>query len=488
MKILKKQKLKRTLVLSILDNIGIISEISKYFNSIYDLVSFFHLNKIIHNYFNILFFPLLQSLIKLNLKVIINDKLSILFDDFENLLMKKLGLILSGSAMLYAICGKNWAFHKSNFINHNQILTNQKINKSIYKKHKCKKLFNLNLFVNTSFIQQKNYKLSEILQKLNIEYDYEFPRDNKIVFFITKTYKKLLRSIPIHLLNIQNKKNETFYNLLNTEYLIIIDEFMTDINRNKMKLVKNFFDFIFMWLPELEEFNEIFYKQFDVKPLCPDFIRKKDGFLVLKLYKYNENGNIFYLNISMDMNWKSKINKMDFEFLKLYWNPLDNLKTVYFNNSLYSILCKNYNNYNKIYVHHSAYWNESNIIELNFNNPIILSFKPKFNSIEMYSEVFTLYMWQSYCRKLKYFLRGFYCLPNVTKKDTFYLKKLCNIIINDKLIDYYSSYNNVESNQYLKDCFNYFETSNKKKIRETLFLNNVIFKKKISKKNNNNYN
>ena len=107
--------------------------------------TFFHINKSIHNYFNILFYPLLQSLIKFNLKVIINDNMSILFDDFENLLMKKLGLILSGSAMLNAICGENWAYHKSNFIKHNQIVTNQKINKSIYKKHKCKNTFKINV-------------------------------------------------------------------------------------------------------------------------------------------------------------------------------------------------------------------------------------------------------------------------------------------------------------------------------------------------------
>jgi len=472
MKILNKKKSKRALLLSILDNIGIISEIAKYFNSIYDLVSFFHLNKIIHNYFNILFFPLLQSLIQFNLKVIINDNLSILFDDFENLLMKKLGLILSGSAMLNAICGENWAYHNSNFIKQNQILTKQKINKSIYKKHKCKKLFDLNLFVNTSLIQQNNYKLSEILQILNIEYDYEFPRDDKVVNFV-KTYKKYLRSI--HLLNIQNKKDENFYYLLNKEYLKIIDEYMTDINPNKMKLVKNFFDFIFKWLKELEEFNELFYKQFNGIRLLPYFIREKNGHLVLKLYKYNKIGNKCFLNISMDMNWKSKINKMDFEFLKLYWNPLDNLKPVYFNNSLYSILCKNYNNYNKIYIHNSAFWDESNIMKLNFNNPIILSFKS--NNINIYFEVCAYYIWQSYCRKLKYFLRGFYCLPNVSKKDIFHLRRLCNIIINDKLIDY-NNYNNMQSNQYLKDCFNYFETSNKKEIREKLFLNNEIFKNK----------
>ena len=97
----------------------------------------------------------------------------------------------------------------------------------------------------------------------------------------------------------------------------------------------------------------------------------------------------------MDMNWKSKINKMDFEFLKLYWNPLNNIKTIYFNNALYSILCKNYNNYNKIYFHNSAYWDKFSIIKFEFSNPIILGYKLNYEFINAYYEVCTLYMWQS---------------------------------------------------------------------------------------------
>ena len=224
--------------LEIIDDISILEEVSKYFSNIYDLLSLFYVNKTVLKHFNLMFYPLLETIIKNNLGHILTRKLNISYIDFEYNILKKLGLVLSGSSMLLAICGKNWAHNNNNFNDtNNKMMKKQNvlINRRVYfstqtlrKRHNL----NFNLYVKTP-INNSVHSLSEILMNHSIEYNYTFPNDMDIIGFFLTTYLQYLR------LYFSNTLNQYLIN----EYVVILRTYnYLRTNDEKLVFVKKCFE------------------------------------------------------------------------------------------------------------------------------------------------------------------------------------------------------------------------------------------------------
>jgi hypothetical protein len=415
-----------------------------------------------------MFYPLLHTIIENNLKKIIEKKLKISFYDFKYGILKKLGLVLSGSTMLLSICGNKWAHHK-NILSTFNINSNNKINRNLIKElfydrefTKIKNNINFNLYINTEKLIPINYKLSNILHSNFIYYDYTFPLDDKVFKFFTNIYIKYLK---MYFDNEQNKNKQII-----TEYEEILQNYNVE---NKLDLIIKCFDFIYTNIKQLEDFHALYYNIFNncSEPLFTN----GQGNLILKLYKIDFKYNKINIFISMDLNWCKKINTFDFDFLKIYWYPNNedvSLKTIFYNNSLFSIIHCNYNNYNKYYIHQSAYFINNLAIKCNVKYPLIFAIPTI--SLRKFQKIGILYMWQSLLRKIKYFFRGFYCFP-FTINEVEFFKQMIRIVLlpvnyND---DDYFNLKYIQSNEFLNKCYNYYSITEKKEISNCFFWMNL---------------
>ena len=276
-----KQNTNNHLIINLINTLNhsfVIHNVAQYFDNIYDLLTLFLINKSMKGHMNIMFYPLLHTIIENNLKHIIEKKLKLSFYEFKNGILKKLGLVLSGSTMLLSICGNKWAHHKNTLSNFN--INSNKINKNIIKKlfndrefTNIKNNINFNLYINTEKATPKNYKLSDILHRYFIFYDYTFPKDDKIFKFFTVIYLKYLK---MYFSNVQNINNQII-----TNYEEILQNYYLQ-NRFKIDLIIKCFDFIYTNIKQLEDFHNVYYHIFNncSKPLFTN----GQGNLILKLY------------------------------------------------------------------------------------------------------------------------------------------------------------------------------------------------------------
>ena len=89
-----------------------VEEILSYFDSIFDYKSLILSNKIIMYYIN-RNKRLLRQISEGNLNILMKNQINLSYDNFKRTFLLPYGLVLSGSTMLYSICGKNWGFHKT---------------------------------------------------------------------------------------------------------------------------------------------------------------------------------------------------------------------------------------------------------------------------------------------------------------------------------------------------------------------------------------
>jgi hypothetical protein len=449
---------KKTLDFSnIIDNIFVIESVATYFDNIYDLLTLFYINSSTKKHFKLMFHPLLKLIIKNNLDKILKIKLNLSFNKFENEILKKLGLTLSGSTMLLAICGKEWGHHNNIFTKYNHLISfsNIELNRRIYHTYSPNTKYNINfnLYVNTSLLQTN--KLSNVLKAQSILYDYDFPNDDILINYFEYTYIKYL---TMFFSNNNNNLIKEYHEILN----------IYRISQIKIDLIINCFDFIYLNFKILETFHTEYYTQLHNSELCSSLFTEGNGLLILKLYKYDFKGLKIFINISMDLNWINKINNFDFDFLKSYWTTNnENLsKSFFYNKSLFSIINCNYNNYNKFYVHQSAHYLNHLAIKCNVKYPIILAIPTisaqKFHSLGM------LYMWQSFLRKLKYYFRGFFCITFTITEEEF-LKKIIQTILSINNTYNFSIKTDIRSNMFLKQCYYYYKKTEFKEFKNSFF-------------------
>jgi hypothetical protein len=125
-----------------------------------------------------------------NLNLLIRHQLNLSYNNFKNKFLLPFGLVLSGSTMLYDICGKNWGNHSTNNIinEQNQIFTTEQ-KQFIESNMIDKEPDDYDLYINNSSfislnktsndieifkIDQHFYSFTDYLkQRYNIYLDYE---------------------------------------------------------------------------------------------------------------------------------------------------------------------------------------------------------------------------------------------------------------------------------------------------------------------------
>ena len=138
-----KQNTNNCLIINLINTLNhsfVIHNVAQYFDNIYDLLTLFLINKSMKVHLEKMFYPLLQTIIENNLKIIINDKLNLTYTDFKIGILNKLGLVLSGSTMLLSICGNKWAHNNNTFNIFDKMIKqcNVKINQKIYDHEKTR--------------------------------------------------------------------------------------------------------------------------------------------------------------------------------------------------------------------------------------------------------------------------------------------------------------------------------------------------------------
>jgi len=376
--------------------------ICKYLNSIYDLVKIITLNKQTIDLKKTFKKCLTEYIMKPNLSTLLKEMLYISFDDFTNCLLKKYGLVLSGSTILWSICGPYWA-HNNKLYNSNDGFTNFESHHDDLKRYPN----DFDLYINTSIIPDYNENIDFIkeMKKLGfILVTNNFIEVNKFLVKLLKsmTYieeSQFIKTITTPIIF------DTFINefkslqLYNTNDLVDIIDGL-DISKKK---INKCYNFIFKYRILIIHILTYLCCDFDYKIFGIFRFIKKKQLTLNKFYCAN-------IQIMLNDNYLIKFENYDFQFLKSYLIMGHNNNYEFqFNNSLKSIIMINSNNKKEPYIDTSAYYSPNNS-HICLNNKCNIKYTIEEFDFDNYRTNAITIMKNAIIRQLKYSARGFNCL------------------------------------------------------------------------------
>jgi len=378
---------------TILNCNDIFFHICEYLNSIYDLVKIIILNKqtlqLQKEFKNIL----TQYIIKPNLCTLLKEKLNVSIDDFTKNLLQKYGLVLSGSTILWCICGPFWA-HNNKIYNSNDGFTNFESHQDDLKSYPN----DFDLYINTSIIPDYNENIDFISEMKNKGFILISNNYIEVKTFLKKLLHFMTNVITSELIK-QNNIPMIFYIFFNELKSLPLSEniILTTKETNKWyNLIYKYRILIIHILTLLKcDFDYKFFGIFR-------FVKK----IAITKKKY------FCTNIQIILNdsYSVKFNNYDFQFLKSFLiMEHNNCYKFQFNNSLKSIIMINSNNKKEPYIHTSSYYlpNKSHIC---LNDKCNIKYTIKASDFNKYREKVIKNMIHAITRQLKYSARGFNCL------------------------------------------------------------------------------
>ena len=415
---------------SIIEHDICVMEIISYFDCIFDFKLLLLTNKT-----NMDLLLKNKRLIRLisegNLNTLMNNQLNISYNDFKMEFLLPFELVLSGSTMLYSICGKNWGFHTTNKINENllpdyeQTFSDEQL-KFVRKNKINTEPDDYDLYINTSISLVENYydlrakfhraymdvfSITKELKKKMIFIDYKFPNAEDDIHYLI-----------VHIQNLHNK--ELTLNMLSSLFNKTIDDaYELPDNENTMEFLERIFDVMYNYrfdllatYSDLQDINCEYYNKINV----------------MRLYYYNDiSKKKIKLQIIFNNEVQSKFNNYDFKFLQTYLDPMTNDINggINYNGSLKSILSRN-NDFNELpYKHCSAKINPEKQILSRSRFPVLFSTNYVSESKLLFAEKIARIISHSLMRCLKYSSRGFNCMNGLI---TYASQNLPNLYLNIK--------------------------------------------------------
>jgi hypothetical protein len=391
-------------------------EILSYFDSIFDYKSLILTNKSIMYLIN-----KNKRLIRLisegNLNLLINHQLNLSYIDFKNKFLLPFGLVLSGSTMLYSICGKNWGFHKTNNNSnlvplYENVFSEEQI-KFIHDNNINKTPDDYDLYINTSeeltiptrHLICNNFSITDELEKnFQFHLDYTFPSAEEQIHYLIAHIQNL-RDIGLCKIMLSTICGETVNDIGNIRIFKTIST------------LKRIFDVMYNYRYEilssyslLHDVNNQYYNKINI----------------MRLYHYSK----YYkkkvkLQIIFNNEYETKFNNYDFKFLKTYLDPVtENLNGgINYNDSLKSILSRNDINKMDPYKHVSSTINPDKQILCRSKFPVLLATNYDYNKTTFVASLIEMVK-SGLIRSLKYSSRGFNCMHGLKEYNFINLPNL----------------------------------------------------------------
>jgi len=415
----------RPSLLSFFESEYLVIEIIQYLDSVYDYQSLIYSNKTILQI--CLTNKLLKFIVFGNLNKLTTQHLSLSFEEFRKNILHQFGFVLSGSTVLYGLCGNNWGWHSPNS-NHNikyplikhedtfsesqqQFLTKHNINKEpddydlyIHKNNEFNKSnFNSNNKLNLRIFyhKEKFYSFTDYLQ-----YKYEIYLDYDINDDINNPVEEAIHYMIVHIQNLNNKELAL---LMLTEISNQPIKSIKDVvEENGIQFLKRIFDVMYIYrlyildtYSELQDVNNEYYNKINV----------------LRLFYINKKTEIkTKIQIIFNNEYQTKFENYDFEFLKTFIDPFTDEPSIIangginYNGSLQHII--NRNKGSKPYKHVSACINPRKQLLCKSLFPVYLSANYNYSKSSFKIRVGEMIM-SGILRSLKYSSRGFNCMNTV---------------------------------------------------------------------------
>ena len=379
----------------VLDIDYLLIDICEYFDSVYDLVRLITLNNTTLELKNKFSKLLTECIMKRNLSILFEKHLKMSFDKFIKNIIQKFGLVLSGSSILWSICGQFWGRQKNLGIKYTDGYENFDSHKDIITSFPN----DFDLYINTDKDSTNNFKKNFNFLKEMSKMGFKLLCSTN-----NKELKRFLRSLQ----NLVSKViGSDFFNMIKIPplFYIFLKELRSievdKINQNIEKCYNILFKYRIIIISFLKQCN----CQFDY-----------DLFGIFRFTKkINIGGGKFsYTNVQIILNddFSNGFNNFDFQFLKSYLVASHNTNYQFiFNNSLSSILSINQNNQTKPYIHGTANRSpKKSHICFNEICNIKYSINTSYRSLKYYKRYAIKYMTDAIIRQLKYSSRGFNCL------------------------------------------------------------------------------
>jgi len=425
---------------TVINNKYLLINICDYLDSIYDLIVFFVLNREIFEFSQDFGKHLLkETIVTNNLKRLISHTVNITYDSFINIFFNKFNLVLSGSSILWCICGPKWGFCKNCNIKYENTFQNYD-NDENYITYPDDFDFYINCDYEYNCISEEDinipiYDLMGELKSINFYIDAsEYGFTTKEIFTNCKNIYKIINGLT----------KQSKYSSLILKYKLLLMSFLNELQKIiNMNFVigdesftwndcNMFFNILYSYRYILIKFESELnmngsYELFGKFPVLK--LREEKGILNLP------NKPIAKIQIIFNTNHKIKFDNYDFDFLKSYvqYNKNNKKLSILFNNSIKSIIKRNENNTNKIYRHISAFHNTNPVQVLCCLSSFSILYLIKYNNHrkKQYIQKLAFYIAQSIYRKMKYSSRGFNCLNiDTVMFDKFNLSVIYNQYFN----------------------------------------------------------
>ena len=381
-----------------------VEEILSYFDSIFDYKSLILSNKIIMYYIN-RNKRLLRQISEGNLNILMKNQINLSYDNFKRTFLLPYGLVLSGSTMLYSICGKNWGFHKTS--DNNSLIPSYE---NVFTETQLKFVndYNINkspddydLYINTS----KEFVIPREL--ISNDFSITNELENNFQFYLDYSIDAVDDQIHFLIVHIQNLTDIELSKLMLSN---ICGKKINDIGDiiiyKNMSNLKRIFDVMYNYRFEimntysiLHDVNNEYYNKINIMRLS-----HYSGY-----YKKKIKLQIIYNN-----EYETKFNNYDFKFLKTYLDPLTEKLNggINYNNSLKSILSRNDINKLDPYKHVTSTIYPDKQILCKSKFPILLSANYNYHKKSFVASL-TKFVSSGLMRSLKYSSRGFNCMNGV---------------------------------------------------------------------------
>ena len=402
-----------------------LTEFITYFDNIFDLFSITITCKDI--YAILTNRKYLHLLATNNLNKLTNLHLDLSIEKFKINILKQLGLVLSGSTMLYSICGNNWGFHDNSIAEYENVFTENQLLEMKNSPNFNSLPDDYDLYIDPESIDllPNNFNLIEYLKTQNIHLNYSFPECDEDIHYLIIHIRnfadfQLTKVMLSEITGMDVNADDQIHYQYNIEFL---SKIFNSMFRHRKSILKTY--------SQLHDVNNEYYIKINV----------------MKLFCKHPNTKMKHkMQLIFNNEVKSSFTNYDFKFLQSYLNPndqsLDNNSSINFNNSLISIIHRNTNNISLPYKHISSSINPEKAVtcpsSINVHLAINMYSKKKVVQ-ENIADIITTSM----IRCLKYSSRGFNCMNNHKNYNTI------------NLPNWYLTYSNVVT-AYQKSNIRYF--------------------------------
>lgn len=415
-----------------------LTEFIECFDNIYDLFSITMTCKSIYKILTAKKY--LHLIVSNNLEKLTKDQLNLSLKSFKEDILRKLGLVLSGSTMLYSICSNKWGFHNNSLEKYENIFTKDNLN-SLYNlsSNKLRQPDDYDLYIDPSVTTTNKIDMFEItnyLESYNIYLNYDFPdADEDIHYLITHIRNLKDKELTAKVLYEITGKNIDPMDNMEYEYSItFLKKIFNSMYRHKNAILNTY--------SELHDVNNQYYIKINVMRL---------------ICKNPLTGQCYKMQIIFNNEVQSLFTNYDFKFLRSYLNPSDNELSnnsfINFNQSLFSILHRNQNNKSRPYKHISSSINPDISIICQSKIKILMStnVSPSSRKRTVQENIVEIIV-TSIIRCLKYSSRGFNCMNKIKCYD--------GVNLPNWYICYVNAYSTTQKNNikyFLKQIINAYE-------------------------------